>query len=87
MDSFLTKIFDALNPNGVFITLSDGLADERTTPELMVTGWILMALTGRAMVFDHSAITNSMFRVGFRSVRSHTLEMPMGPTDLDIGRK
>ena len=87
LDSFLTKIFDALNPGGVFITLSDGLTDERTKPELMVTGWLSMALTGQDMGFDHGVITNSMFRVGFKSVRSRTLEMPMGTMDLDIGRK
>jgi len=46
-----------------------------------------MALTGLDMGFDHSVITNSMFRVGFKSVRSRTLEMPMGQMDLDIGRK
>ena len=87
LDSFLTKIFDALNPNGVFITLSDGLTDERTKPELMVTGWLSMALTGQDMGFDQGFIADSMLRVGFRSVRSRTLEMPMGPMDLDIGRK
>jgi len=87
LDSFLTKIFDALNPNGIFITLSDGLTDERTKPELMVTGWLSMALTAQDMGFDQGIIAHSMFRVGFRLVRSRTLEMPMGPMDLDIGRK
>ena len=87
LDSFLTKIFDALNSNGVFIILSDGLTDERTKPELMVTGWLSMALTGQDMGFDQGFIADSMLRVGFRSVRSRTLEMPMGPMDLDIGRK
>ena len=87
MDSFLTKIFDALNPNGVFITLSDGLADERTKPELMVTGWLPMALTGQDMGFDQGFIADSMLRVGFRLLRSRTQEMPMGPMDLNVGRK
>jgi hypothetical protein len=39
------------------------------------------------MGFDQGFIADSMLRVGFRSVRSRTLEMSMGPMDLDIGRK
>lgn len=87
LDSFLTKMYDALNPGGVFIALSDGLTHERTKPELMVTGWLSMALTGQDMGFDQGFIADSMLRAGFKSVRSRTLEMPMGPMDLDIGRK
>jgi len=87
LDSFFGKIYDSLNPGGVFITLSDGLTDERTKPELMVTGWLSMALTGQDMGFDQGVIADSMLCAGFRSVRSRTLAMPMGPLDLDIGRK
>ena len=87
LDSFFGKIYGALNPGGVFITLSDGLTDERTKPELMVIGWLSMALTGQDMGFDQGVIADSMLRVGFKSVRSRTLAMPMGPLDLDIGRR
>jgi len=87
LDSFFGKIYDALNPGGVFITLSDGLTDERTKPELMVIGWLSMVLTSQDMGFDQGVIADSMLRVGFKSVRSRTLAMPMGPLDLDIGRK
>lgn len=86
-DSFLTKIFDALNPGGVFVTLSDGLTHERTKPDLMVTGWLSMMLTGQDMDFDQGFIADSMQRAGFMSVRSHIPETPMGPMDLDIGKK
>jgi predicted DNA-binding protein len=87
LESFCGKVYDALNPGGLFITLSDGLTDERTKPELMVTGWLSMALTGQDKGFDQGVIADSMLSVGFRSVRSRTLAMPMGPMDLDIGRK
>ena len=87
LDSFFGKIYGALNPGGVFITLSDGLTDERTKPELMVIGWLSMVLTGQDMGFDQGVIADSMLRVGFESVRSRTLAMPMGPLDLDIGRR
>ena len=87
LDSFLTKIYDALNPGGVFITLSDGLTHERTKPEIMVISWLSMALTGMDMGFDQGFIADYMLRVGFKSVRSRTLNTPMGPMDFDIGRK
>ena len=32
-------------------------------------------------------IADSMLRVGFRSVRSRTLDTDRGPMDLDVGRK
>ncbi|MEA2051702.1 MAG: hypothetical protein U9O90_02625 [Euryarchaeota archaeon] len=46
-----------------------------------------MALTGQDRGFDQGIIADSMLRVGFRLLRSRTQEMPMGPMDLDIGRK
>jgi hypothetical protein len=55
MDSLTKKIYDALNPGGVFLVLHEGLTYERTKPDVMVvharwirTGvrWIWM-LVGR----------------------------------------
>ncbi len=87
LDEFLKKIYDALNPGGVFIAFSDGLTHERTRPEIMVTTWLSMALTGQDMGFEQGFIADSILRVGFKSVRSRTLDTPMGPMDLEIGRK
>lgn len=87
IDPFMKKIFDALNPGGVFISCHDGLNRERTKPEIMVLGWIPMALMGTDMGLDQGLIADSMLRVGFKSVRSRTLDTPIGPMDLDIGRK
>lgn len=87
IDPMIKKIYDALNPGGVFVSFSDGLTHERTKPELMVISWLSMALTGQDMGFDQGFIADSMLRVGFKSVRSRTLDTPMGPMDLDIGRK
>jgi hypothetical protein len=42
---------------------------------------------GQDMCFDQGFIADSMLQVGFKSIRSRTLDMPMGPMDLDIGRK
>ena len=87
IDPMMKKIYDALNPGGVFISFSDGLTHERTKPEIMVITWLSMALKCQDMDFDQGFIAESMLQAGFKSVRSHTLDTPMGPMDLDIGRK
>ena len=47
----------------------------------------IYAIAGQDMCFDQGEIADSMLRVGFRSVRSRTLDTDWGPMDLDIGRK
>jgi len=87
IDSVMRKIYDALNPGGVFVSLHDGLTRGRTKPEEMVLGWIGWGMMGRDMAFEQGDIATSMLRVGFKSVRGRTLDTPMGPMDLEIGRK
>jgi SAM-dependent methyltransferase len=87
LDSIVKKIFDALNPAGVFISFHGGLIHERTKPDMMVLGMILDELMGQGMMLDQGFIADSMLRGGFQSVRSRTLDTDWGPMDLDIGRK
>lgn len=87
IDPVIEKIYDALNPGGVFTSFAEGLTRERTQPALMVLSMMPMALMGQDMTFDKGFITDSMLRVGFKTVRSRTLDMPFGPVDLDIARK
>jgi hypothetical protein len=87
MNSFMKKIYDALNPGGVFISYHGGLTNERTKPDLLALSWLTTALMGRDMGRDQGFIADSMLYVGFRSVRSYTMDTPMGPMDMDIGRK
>jgi len=87
MDSLMKKIYNALNPSGVFVVAHEGLTHERTKPDSHVLGVLSMALMGQDMCFDQGEIADSMLRVGFQSVRSRTLDAPWGTADLDIGRK
>ena len=86
-DAIVKKIFDALNPSGVFISFHGGLTHEQTKPDMMVLGMILDKLMGQGMMVDQGFIADSMLRVGFKSVRSRTLGPDWGPMDLNIGRK
>ena len=87
IDMIIKNIYNALNPGGVFASLSDGLTNERTGPGIMALSWVPMALMGQDLGLDQGFIADSMLKAGFRSVRSRTLETAMGPMDLDIGRK
>ena len=87
LDTPVKKIYDALNPGGVFVSLSDGLTCERTKPENYVLSTLPSALMGQDMGIDQGVIADSMLRVGFKSIRSRTIDTSMMPMDLDIGRK
>ncbi len=83
----INKIHNALNPKGVFVSFHDGLTGERTRPELMVLTRMSASLAGQNFGFDKGVIADSMLKAGFKSVRSFALDTPLGPIDLDIGRK
>ena len=87
MGPLMKKIYDALNPGGVFIVAHEGLTHEQTRPEIMMLSWIPMMLMGQDMSLDQGFIADAMLRVGFKSVCSRTLNTDWGPVDLDIGRK
>jgi hypothetical protein len=88
VDTVMHKIRDALNVNGVFISIFPfGLCHERTKPEIHVLGLLPLNLMGHNMIFDRGVIADSIRRVGFKSIRSQILNTPMGPMDLDIARK
>jgi predicted TPR repeat methyltransferase len=86
--SVVKKIYDALNPSGVFVSLFGfGQTHERTKPENLVLGLLSMALMGRELDFEYGYVADSMLRAGFKSVRSRTVNTAWGPMELDIGRK
>ena len=87
MDLLTKKIYDALNPGGVFISFHEGLTYERTKPKETVLAFMPTALTGQDIAFNQGEIADSMHRVGFKSVRSRTLNVPAALLNLDIGRK
>lgn len=87
LDSVIKKIYEALNPGGVFMNLSEGLINEGTKPDFHVLWSVGWAMTSPVKAFDQGCIVESMLKAGFRSVRSRTLSTAFGPMDLDIARK
>ena len=87
LDSLFTKVKKSLNPGGLFISFQDGMTHEQTRPDVML-GHLGEALrTERDFFFNQGEIADAMLRCGFRTVRSRTIETPMGLMDLDIARK
>jgi predicted TPR repeat methyltransferase len=87
MDEVMQKIHDALNPDGVFINLSEGLTDEGTQPDFFVLCTMGWAMTNPMTAFEQGVIADAMLNAGFRSVKSRTLRTGWGAMDLDIARK
>jgi len=88
VDSIVKKVYDALNTGGVFASIFNSeVTQERTKPEPLVLSSLSMALMGHDLLFDQGSVADSMLRVGFKSVRSRTLNTPWGPTELNIARK
>jgi len=87
LNSMIEKVHGALNPGGVFASLHEGLTSGKTKPELMKLGWLPAELLGRDLAFERGEIAATMKRAGFVSISSRTLDTPVGPLDLDVGRK
>jgi predicted O-methyltransferase YrrM len=87
INSVMKKIYEALNPGGVCVVVTDGLTHEMTKPEIMVLGWLPAAMAGYDVAFEQGFVDDSMLRVGFKSVCSTTLDLPMGPMDMEVARK
>ena len=82
------KIYNALNPNGVFINLSEGLTHEATQPHFFVLCTMAWSIQNHPLrAFNQGEIAEEMIKAGFRSVRSQTVDTGWGPMDLDIARK
>jgi predicted O-methyltransferase YrrM len=87
MDPLITKILASLKPGGYFASFQDGMTHEHTKPEIML-GHLAGAMQSNVnFSLDQGFLAEAMIRCGFQSVRSRTIETPMGAMDLDIARK
>jgi predicted O-methyltransferase YrrM len=87
LKNMLEKIYYALKPGGVFVSLADGLTHERTRPKAYVLGCMSWMFSGQDLMFNRGEIAETMQRVGFSSVESETVKTAMMPMELNIARK
>lgn len=85
------KMYQALNPGGVFMVISDGLSNEKTAPAASVISWLPTSLQGMNLSFEQGTIANAMIKAGFVSTQSQILSdidlESHGPMEMIIGRK
>ena len=87
LDEVVKKIYDALNPGGVFISFSNGKTDDGTIPKEMTLRFPMPALFWDDMGLNEGVIAESMIKAGFASVQSRTVMTPIGEMAVDIARK
>jgi len=87
MDRVMGKIYNALNPGGIFMNFSEGLTREGTFPDLFTLYKVAMAMNQPMAPFEQGVIAGAVLKAGFRQVRSQTLETAWGIKDLDIAKK
>lgn len=82
------KIYNALNPGGLFVSIHDGVTDEKTQPAEMIISWLPTSMTSIDFSLEQDLIPNAMLESGFKSVRTKTFPFSMaGKMDINIGRK
>ncbi len=87
LDAMFARIHEALTPNGVFITLHEGLTNERTQPADLVLSRLSLALEGQDVSFEQGELASHLPGAGFTSVETKILELPLGPVEMIIARK
>lgn len=87
LDALLSRIHAALNPGGVFLTVHEGLTEERTGPANIVLSRLSLALEGQDVSFDRGTIAAPLPNAGFAAVETRALDLPFGPFELVTGRK
>ena len=86
-DRLMKKIYEALRPGGVFVTVSDGTTRNGTKPEEMVISMLIPGLMGQDMAIHEDFIANAMLDAGFYKVRSRPVQTPVGEVEWTIGKK
>ncbi len=84
----IAKIYNALNPGGVFVSIHDGLTEEKTQPEDLVVSWLSSALSMVDVTFEQHEIPEAMERAGFKGIESKPYYFPLGhQLAMVVGRK
>ncbi|WP_070962992.1 methyltransferase domain-containing protein [Vibrio sonorensis] len=87
LNTLIRQINQSLVDGGIFVSLHEGLQEQRTQPRHHVIGRLLPSLNGNDVSFDQGNIANAMLEAGFRRVKSRSIDTPFGSMELDIAYK
>lgn len=86
MDALLRKCYDALNPGGVMLAVSEGIEPDHTGPWDMTLGYLPYYLQGMDMGVLKNEISDAAKKAGFQCEKRTEL-LCSGLQDIDILRK
>jgi len=87
LDGIIKKIYHALNPGGVLLSISDGMTHQDTRPKEMTASWLPSLLRGLDFRMRQGQVSEAALQNGFCSVYKQTINMLTGPMDVDVIRK
>lgn len=87
MTAFVKKIYRALNPGGLFISVHDGLTHGRTRPRSIALSWLPVSMMWQDLGLDRGVIAGAMAAAGFKEISSEPVAFGLGTMDLDIAQK
>ena len=83
----MTRVFDALAPGGVFVSVHDGMTRDRTQPSEIALSWLPVSMMWQELCLDQGQIPDAMGMAGFKTIRSRTISYGLGTMELDIAEK
>ncbi len=87
MEVLLKKCYDALNPGGVLLVVSEGIQRDLTGPWDMVMGYLPYYFQGMNMGVLRNEVVDAAKKVGFTRFEKRTELLCSGTQDIDIIRK
>ncbi len=84
---FLIKIRDSLRPGGYFVSIHEGICEEKTAPAAMVLSRLTLALGGQDVSFSKGQIASAAAAAGLARVSVQQVQMLFGASDFEVFRK
>lgn len=80
-------LYEPIRTKLLLTGIEPGIFDHLSEPRDITPGMVSTTLMGLDMGLNQGFIAESMLRCGFQSVCSQTIDVIVGPWELDIGQK
>lgn len=89
LENVLEKIYQALNPGGIFVSIHEGLTEEKTQPAGSIISWLPLVLNSMDVSFEQHLMPKAMENAGFIRIETKPYHFfPMGDKlEIVTGRK
>ena len=87
MEALLKKFYNALNPGGVLLIISEGIAPDFSEPWDMVTGYLPYYLNGMDMGVKKGEVPEAARKAGFTKVETRVETLCSGVQEIHVIRK